>query len=81
MACENQTFNKSFLRCYDTSTKKIQTKSDDKADDIQSNTFKLINITSNGLIFDVTLTWREPLNPNGLIIAYEIIFVEEVREN
>ena len=79
MACENQTANDNFLICHDTSKQKIQTKSNDKADDIKSSTFKIVNITSNGLIFDVTLTWEKPLHPNGLIIAYEISFTKEVR--
>lgn len=72
MACRDKEANKDEPECSNQSMKSFQTLRLEHADDIPSGSFGANKLPSNDSTTSIKLSWQEPPQPNGVIVAYQI---------
>ena len=58
--------------CSKETMKTAQTIKKEGADNILTNTVELNKIYNNDSTIDLKASWKEPLDPNGVVLAYQI---------
>ncbi|EFN89247.1 Insulin-like receptor [Harpegnathos saltator] len=71
-ACRERVNATSIKNCSTKSMKTYRTLAMESADNIPANTFRATVSGENNSVAVVTLNWEEPLQPNGLIVTYQI---------
>ncbi|XP_014476872.1 PREDICTED: insulin-like peptide receptor isoform X2 [Dinoponera quadriceps] len=71
-ACRERVNGTNIKNCSTKSMKTYRTLAMESADNIPPNTFKLSVSNENNSITVVMLFWDEPVQPNGLIVTYQI---------
>ena len=71
-ACRNWEENQPVESCSMEVVKFVRTVKREKADDIDSKSFRIEKISNNDSTTGIKAMWDEPPNPNGVILAYQI---------